>query len=1555
MKDLFNRINNLSPDKRDLFFETLKKAGIDIPKMDQALLQPAAGVSRPLPADRETPATAVQKRMYSISQAYPQSTAYNITNAWKISGLPERPVLEDIFYRLIERHEALRTSFRMKDEELMQVLHDPYPAPIRYKHVAGEEELRQAIADAIHPFECERLPLFTIVVISLPEDEQILLYNFSHIIADGISLNILLREFVQMLRGESLSEPVLQPRDIHRWQSGSWSGGLMREAEAFWMDQFQGKFSVLQLPVDFHEYKHDDFCGEEIGFGLDAGLSDMIRNVSARYDCSVFSVLLSAMSILLGRITQQQEVTIAVPFAGRRGQESANVVGMFVNTVALCTRPLPEKSAGALIRELSAVLLQAQTYQDYPFEELLGRLDMESNDGSPALRVLINSQNANAATSLSGLAATPFPVSRQTTTFDLAFFPSEGQTIKFTCSYRKRLFRRETIELIINAYQELLSLMVRDPDLMLREYRILIPSWESGNRLGMTEKTGKDDLPVPRTILSLTAAFDKMVAAFPFKPAMVHGQEFITYAELDRRACELAWQLRERMKDLADNGRMAHVALLFDQGIGMVTGILAALKGGFPFVPLDPSFPFDRLRYMVEDFGVSVIVTDIRNGSLSGELLEGQPVIVREDGRQEKRVLADPPADAIAFVLYTSGSSGVPKGVLQTHRAVAFYIDTCINELKIQSDDRLAFFSSYSHAVGILDILSVLLSGASLYIYALREEFQQIPGWLVRDRISIYHSVPTVFRQLLSDDSSLTRYPGIRLIILGGEEVRISDFELFCRFFGDGDSQFVNFFGATEVMVVSFHFLSKGSRQERSTIPIAPPVEGVRIQMRDAQGYDTGVFSTGEMVYVTEFMTRGYCNLQLTTHEAFSRWPGSVAGRADFASGDLGRLLPDGNIEYLGRKDLQVKLRGLRIDLSEIEVCLLKYPGVKAAVAEVLRYRDHDGEYLHVFYVAGIVLSQQELTAHLARLLPAYMVPTRLTRLESMPLTSTGKTDRKMLAVAAAGDAVVSLPRGRREMVLAILFRKVLKMPAGKEIDIDDNFFSLGGHSLRASLLISLIQKELGVHVNIQDIFAFPNVRTLAAKIGITGNKVFSGITGDKAFSGIAPVERRNYYSLSSAQKRIYINHYLNETGIGYNLPVFFVINGSLETERLEKAVAQLIRRHESLRTCFIRIKNEPFQMVLDEVSFSVEYHDLSPAGNETELARVINSFTRSFDLSRAPLMRIGVISLSATHHILLTDVHHIIADGTSTEIMIGDVATFYSGEVPAPLSLQYKDYAFWHNQRVREGKLREQEIFWLERFSGKVHPLTIPTGRQRPAVFTGEGGRYECRLGIQRNEMSASLCRMAGCTPFMLHLAVLNVLLFKFSGEKDILIGSPSFGRNIPDVDNIIGLFVNPLVFRNTVDEKNSFSRWLDDVRNNCIEVYDNQDYPFDDLVKKLDLRRDVSRNPLFDVCMAFQNYNTASGRIEGLGFEPLRYHNGTAKFDLLFTLYEIEMDTLLTVEYYSAVFDQDFIVRMTECYLSILQQVALRPDITIKEIRLTDRHYEEDPFFPEMDFQIN
>ena len=1025
--------------------------------------------------------------------------------------------------------------------------------------------------------------------------------------------------------------------------------------------------------------------------------------------------------------------------------------------------------------------------------------------------------------------------------------------------------------------------------------------------------------------MGLVKKIETQAVKFSDKFALKLGDKTMTYQQLNVKVNQLSQII---LKENGFSKETETVALLFKHGAEMIIGLLGTLKTGKTYIPLDIDFPEDRLQYILENSAAKLLITDSSNVKQALQLTNGNIQIINIDEISESISSENPVLDIdpmqAAVILYTSGSTGRPKGVIQSHRNIEHFIGEYSNLLQINSLDKVALFTSYSHAVSIIDIFSALLNGACILPYNLKAKgsMEEMPQWLKDEAVTIYHTVPTVFRYCMDLLKNEERLSQIRLLILGGEAVSQNDVEKYNRHFSD-NCKFVNLFGSSEVLIATSYVIDKGTKVTSPIVPVGYLIDGVEAYVLNENEMEVPIFATGEIAYRSEFLAQGYWNMPEKTSEVFVKDPITGEGLV-YKSGDLGRIMPDECLEYMGRKDFQVKIRGYRVEPEEIETVLDQVTGIRKSI--VVPFKNKNDEYYLAAYCvteANQNLENERIRDILTQRLPDYMIPAYVTQLNTLPLTTNGKIDRKALPEPEADhniDIVYVSPQSKTEVKLIKIWQETLGID---KIGINDNFFNLGGHSLKASSLILKIHKEFNVELSLREVFNTPTVKELA--------KLIKEIE-QNSYSSIKIVEKMEYYPVSAAQKRMYIINQLNDGITSYNNPEAIMIEGMLDKNHLAEAFRILIKRHEGFRTSFEMVEGELRQKVHQDVDLEIT-HFKSETNQVTE---VIKEFIKPFDLSKTPLLRIGLIEQSQNKHILLLDMHHIITDGTSMGIIIQELASIYKGQELPPLKIQYKDFAVWQNEVFRSGVIQKQEEYWLQVFSNEIPVLNMPTDFPRPSLqsFDGEKIDFEADEAIVRG--LAAVTTNTGATQYMVLLATFNILLSKYSSQEDIVIGSPIAGRRHADLGNIVGMFVNTLALRNFPNENKTFEEFLAEVKESSLQAYENQDYQFEELVEKLGVKRDLSRNPLFDVVFVLQNMNMATIDFAELIFKPYEFNNQVSKFDLTLTAVETETNIRFRLEYSTKLFQKETIERLSLHFKNILREIAADPQVKLSDIEI-------------------
>jgi amino acid adenylation domain-containing protein len=904
---------------------------------------------------------------------------------------------------------------------------------------------------------------------------------------------------------------------------------------------------------------------------------------------------------------------------------------------------------------------------------------------------------------------------------------------------------------------------------------------------------------------------------------------------------------------------------------------------------------------------------------------------VSADQSRENTPTVSQAAD-LAYVIYTSGSTGKPKGNLTQHYNVTRVVRNT-NYIDIKKDDRLLQLSNYAFDGSVFDIYGALLNGSALVMPRQEEvlELDRLAHLIKKEQVTVFFVTTALFNILV--DLEIDFLYNIRKVLFGGEQVSVGHTKKAREY--AGKNRIIHVYGPTETTVYATYYFIGGVDESVGTIPIGKPISNTAVYILDKNLHPVPIGVNGEIYIGGDGVARGYVNYPELTAEKFIvhklheerklHLTPNTKHLTLYKTGDLARWLNDGNIEFLGRMDHQVKIRGFRIELGEIESRLSNYGGIKESVV-LVREEVKGDKYLCAYIVSDNELVMSELREYLSKELPDYMIPSYFVSIEKLPLTSNGKIDRKALPKPVFGNLKeYEAFRDESEKKLVEIWSEVLNMDK-ERINMEANFFEVGGNSLKATLLMAKIHKALNIKVPLEQFFKTPRIRGLAELIrGLEENR----------FSSIEPVEKKEYYILTSAQTKMYILQQMDLKSVAYNLPAVIAFSEGNDIEKLEESFRQLIERHDSFRTSFHMLQDEPVQIVHDLVEFKIEYYDISTAKND-EVKEIINNFVHPFDFAQAPLLRVGLLEKEKKRHFLLVDLHHIISDGVSEEILIKDFIALYRNQDLRRLRIQYTDFAEWQTSKRVKKNLKKQEQYWLDQFSGEIPVMDIPSDYMRPEYHEFKGSRIEFDISKEKTGQLKKLAKEENLTMFMVMFAFFNVLLSKLSLQEDIVVGTDVAGRKHADLEQIVGCFVNSLPIRSFPRSEKRFIDFLAEVRDKTIKAFENQGYPFEDLVGKKVGKRVPNRNPLFDVMFSYHTNEVNQGNRPKVPLD-YEYEIETAKFDLLFSVNDSGMKMNCVFEYKTSLFKEDRIKKYIKFFEEIL--VSLLDDKTtkLKDIRVT------------------
>ncbi|HST58045.1 MAG TPA: amino acid adenylation domain-containing protein, partial [Longimicrobium sp.] len=1516
--------------------------------------EPEMAAIVPIERSAALPLSFAQERLWFLDQLEARSSFYNIPAGLRLRGALDAGALERALGEIVRRHDVLRTTFAELDDAPVQVIAPfagfvlPLTDLSGLDEGAGEAEMRRrAREDGERPFDLATGPLFRAELLRLSDDEHVLLLCMHHIVSDGWSMGVLFGELSALYdafaAGEDSPLPPLpvQYADFAAWQREHLRGEVMDAQLAYWTNQLSGAPALLELPTDHPRPSTQSYRGALLTVDFRDGLLDRLETLGRQEGATLYMVLLAAFQAVLGKYAGTDDVVVGSPIAGRTRGETEPLIGFFVNTLVLRTDLGGDPGFRALLRRVRAATLGAYEHQEVPFERLVAELEPERSLGhAPLFQVSFSVSGADAGVALAGVRTEALPVELAPAKFDLSLDVAHGAgEMHGTLVYATDLFERTTAERLLAHLERVLEQVARDGDVRLSRLRLM----DAGERAAVVQHGDRTAESVASTAVlpadgCIHARFESQAERAPDTVALVFEDASLTYAALDARANRLAHHLLRH-----GVGPETRVGICLERGPEMVVAILAVLKAGGAYVPLDPAYPAERLSYMVADSGAAVLVTESAlEGALSAPA--GIPVVRVDAMRAEiEAERAERPASVVApanlaYLIYTSGSTGRPKGVAVEHGTAVAHLTAFGRELGISPADRVLHFASFGFDVAVEQLFMPLLAGATVVLRG--AEMWPAEEWPARVHAAgvTVANLPPAYWQEVVDTARRSALPELRLLLVGADAMPSAAVRRW-REAVDSPARLVNGYGPTEAIVTATVFaLPDGypAPGAAAVVPIGGPLGGRAAYVLDRAGEPVPAGVPGELYLGGAPLARGYLDRPALTAARFVPDPFSATpGARLYRTGDRVRWTADGALAYLGRLDEQVKIRGYRVELGEIEAVLRQAGAADVAVVA----REDAGQKRLVAYVVGDA-DPDALRAAVRRSLPDYMVPATFVGMDVLPLTPNGKLDRRALPAPdwTAAAAYVA-PRTPVEEVLAGILAELLRVD---RVGAHDGFFELGGHSLLATRVVSRVRAVLGVELPLRAFFEGPTVAALAARVDeIRGE-------GQSRQAPIVPVGRTEALPLSFAQERLWFLDRLEADSAFYNIPAALRLTGALDVPALERALGEIVRRHETLRTSFPEVNGAPLQRIAPFAGWALAVEDLSSLDEDARAAevrrRAMEDARRPFDLAAGPVFRASLLRLADDAHVLLLCMHHVVSDGWSMGVLFGELAALYgafaegSASPLAPLPVQYADFAVWQRERLRGEVLDAQLAYWKAHLDGAPALLELPTDHPRPAVQSYRGAHVDIALPGTLRERLEALGRREGATLYMVLLGAFQVLLSKYAGMSDVVVGSPIAGRTRTETEGLIGFFINTLVLRTDLGGDPRFREVLRRVRTSTLGAYEHQEVPFERLVAEIAPERSMSHAPLFQVLFTLQNTNGSAPALPGLAVAEMEPELDTTKFDLSLGLQATADGLVGALEYSTDLWEPATIHRMLGHLRRVLEQVADDADLPLSELDLLD-----------------
>ncbi|NDZ85715.1 amino acid adenylation domain-containing protein, partial [Streptomyces sp. SID10115] len=1512
------------------------------------------------------PLSFAQRRLWFIHQLEGLSSTYNIPLVLRLTGGLDARALGAALSAVVDRHESLRTVFPAVRGVAEQRVLAAADAEFGWEVVDASGWPADALDDAVartawYEFDLSAEIPFRARLFRVADDEHLMVLVMHHIASDGLSLAPLLRDievaYAACVAGEApgwaplplhYSEYTLRQLDTLGDESDP-DSALSRHLR-YWEEALAGFEGRLELPTDRPYPAVADHRGSRIPVEWPASLQEQVRKVARENRSTGFMVVSAALSLLLSELSGSPDVAFGVPTTGRRDADLADLVGFFANTLVLRADMAGELTGRQLLAQVRKRVLDASAHQDAPFDALVDLINpTRSQTHHPLVQVMLGWQNNIAAElTLPGVRADIVPTTSRAARMDLTFSLRERYTgsgepagIGGVVEYRTDVYDASTVESMVARFQRILTAMVADMDRPVLSIDVLDDDEHAhldrlGNRAVLSDQADGASIP---------GLFAAQAARTPDAAALVFRNRTWTYRELDEASTRLAHLLTGRGVGAGDN-----VALLLPRSAETVVAVLAVLKLGATYVPVDVKHPDERVAFILGDAApVAAVTTSSLAHRIDG--FDVTVVDVADPGLAAQPVTAPalPDAGRTAYIIYTSGTTGVPKGVAVTHASVTRLFTSTAPGFVPSPDHVWSLFHSYAFDVSVWEMWGALLHGGRLVVVPedvvrSAHDFRQL---LIDERVTVLSQTPSAFYALQAAD--MQRQPGdgldaLEAVVFAGEALEPSKLRAWLER-RETWPHLINMYGTTETTVhASFRGIVAADLDSHVS-PVGVPLADLAFFVLDAGLCRVPVGVVGELYVAGPGVGLGYLGRGGLTASRFVACPFGPAGARMYRTGDLVRWNREGELEYVGRSDDQVKIRGFRVEPGEVEAALAAVPGV--ARAAVLVRSSEAGKQLVGYVVpadAAAGVDGAAVRGEVAGHLPEYMVPAVVMVVDDLRLTVNGKLDKRALPEPEFTGGAYRAPSSPVEEILAGIFARVLGLP---QVGVDDPFFDLGGNSLAAMRVIAAVRESFGSDIGVRALWEAPSVAG------------FARLVGSPADSGAewVPVARPERLPLSYAQRRLWYIDQLEGASSTYNIPLVSRLTGELDVTALGAAVADVVARHESLRTVFPAVDGVPEQRVLDVAAADVGWEVVDAAAwTPARLADAVAERGRhTFDLAAEAPFRATLFVVSPAEHRLVLVMHHIAVDGWSLAPLLRDLWTAYrartEGHAPSwsPLPVQYADhtlrqYALLGDEADTNSALGRQAQYWEQALEGLPGRLELPTDRPYPAEAGRHGGRVAVELPADFHALVQRVARERDATTFMVMSAALSVLLSRLSGSADVAFGVPTAGRGRTELDDVVGFFVNTLVLRTQVTGEQSFDELLGQVRERSMDAFAHQDVPFDALVERLNPVRTQAHHPLVQVLFGWQTDTVPDIAVPGLDMETASVDIGAARMDLAFSLRERFTENGRPagisgiVEYRTDIFDAGTVERMTARWQRLLTAMAAEPDRPLASLDVLD-----------------
>ena len=1489
MNTIDDKISQLSPRKKAMFEKLLR----------EKLLQQTQTTSEIKSITREDnryPLSYAQEKIWVANALNPGTILYNMVGVTRAQGEARIPSFIEGLKAAFNKHEILRMNFKKEgDTAYARINEAAYFEPIIHDYSQKPHDREAVIEDVMNqvarkPFDIEKETLIRVALICTAQDDWTIILVIHHIIGDGISINIILGEALEYRHNKlkniesEIKQFPIQFKDYAWWEKNKERDTeAEKNSEVYWQTKLEG----ANFSLDLLKTKQDGMAFNNLAhrqdFSLDTKMVKDIQVIAQKEKVTAFSIYLTALKLLIYKYSMQEDLVLGVVTFGRDLAEVSHMIGCFVDI-------LPIRSAiDAQMTFLEFTKLVYQNFlENYQKKDAYFKQEQQSNP-----QFLFNyKESSEVKTKIDGLELNSQEInsgySRVPMEFDLI---KSGEEIAGGITYRDGVLNEAFIQAFIERYILILNALINEPTAYLNkkvsEITLITQAEETLILTSFNDMTV--DYPKNKTVVEL---FEEQVKKTPNHIAITFQGRQLTYKELNEKSNQLAYLLGSK-----GIGRESLVGILSERSLEMIIGIYGIVKAGGAYVPLDPTYPAERIAYMVEDCDFKLVLTYQAKIETEKETLDLGDSKLYEGMSKENLSLVNMPDDLI-YVIYTSGTTGKPKGVMVEHKNVINLVKHT-NYVKLDEETAILQTGSMSFDASTFELWGATLNGGKLVLipHGILLNTTLLKEEIIKNEINTMFVTVTLYNQLIDVDISM--FDSLKYLLIGGEAV--SEEHVRKLVGRNAELNFSNDYGPTENTTFSLYYPITAETLREKT-PIGRPISNTQAYIMNGSNL-CGIGIPGELCVAGDGVARGYLNQPEMTSAKFIDNP---YGKGKlYRSGDLARWLEDGNIEYLGRIDDQVKIRGFRIELGEIESVLRNQVDITDC-AVIVREDATGDKGLYGYVISDVELDISTLRDHLANELPNYMIPSYMMQIDKLPLSPTGKLDKRALPeITATADLEYVAPRSDMEEKVCEAFAKVLKV---ERVGIHDGFFQLGGHSLRALKLVNLLEELTGKSIQVKHIFETGEVWQLA--------KLLENLDEVK-YERIPEADEQKVYEMSSTQKRMYLLWRLNPADVIYNIPVMLKLKHSIDEAKLQGAFKTLMERHEILRTTFHEKEAQLIQVISDMKSTNVLVEHLK----EAELTKWYQESIVSFDLETGPAYRIKVARTGQNDY-LFVDMHHIISDEISIVLFVKEFTQLIKGDELPLLDRQYKDYSEWAKQQ----DFSISKEYWID--SLQNYPvLELPSDFMRPKEQQFSGATEILILDEEVTKQIKQLLQRHRVTEYIFFLGLISILLGKLSNQEELVIGTPVSGRTHKDTEQMLGMFVNTLAIRVSPSGDKSFASYLAELKEQVLMAQEHQTYPFEDLVGHVAKKRDLSRHPIFDVMVSYQNSEIFLALSEIGEWQRFDEANeDVAKFDLNFTVADDGKQIKIELNYATALFKKNTIHVYLKRLLKLLNHVLMQ-----------------------------